>query len=95
MAREPLAFIDLKRQQARIRPQLDRAIAGVLAHGSYVMGPEIRQLESELAKFTGAKVSASRFTLAATDNDTFTGAVLTNNFMPDGRLQAQGPSDGK
>lgn len=59
MAREPLAFIDLKRQQARIRPQLDRAIAGVLAHGSYVMGPEIRQLESELAKFTGAKHALS------------------------------------
>jgi dTDP-4-amino-4,6-dideoxygalactose transaminase len=55
MAREPLAFIDLKRQQAQIRGRIDQAIAAVLAHGAYVMGPEIRQLESELAQFCGAK----------------------------------------
>jgi dTDP-4-amino-4,6-dideoxygalactose transaminase len=55
MTREPLAFIDLKRQQARIRHGLDRAIAKVLEHGSYVMGPEVRQLEDALGKFCGAK----------------------------------------
>jgi len=55
MLRQPLAFIDLKRQQAQIRDRLDVAIAKVLTHGSYVMGPEIRELESELAKFCGAK----------------------------------------
>lgn len=55
MTGEPLAFIDLKRQQARIRHGLDRAIAKVLEHGSYVMGPEVRQLEDALGKFCGAK----------------------------------------
>lgn len=55
MTRQPLAFIDLKRQQARIRDRLDAAIAGVLAHGAYVMGPEVRELEAELANFCGAK----------------------------------------
>ena len=55
MIREPLAFIDLKRQQARIRDRLDTAISKVLAHGSYIMGPEVRQLEAELATFCGAK----------------------------------------
>jgi dTDP-4-amino-4,6-dideoxygalactose transaminase len=55
MTREPLAFIDLKRQQARIRHGLDRAIAKVLEHGRYVMGPEVRQLEDALAEFCGAK----------------------------------------
>ncbi|MPZ57875.1 MAG: aminotransferase class I/II-fold pyridoxal phosphate-dependent enzyme [Rhizobiales bacterium] len=59
MTRQPLAFIDLNRQQARIRDDLDKAIASVLAHGSYVMGPEVRQLESELAKFCGAKHALS------------------------------------
>ena len=49
-----LAFIDLAAQQARIRPALDAAIARVLAHGAYVMGPEVRRLEAELAAFCGA-----------------------------------------
>ena len=59
MSRQPLAFIDLKRQQARIRDRLDKAIAKVLDHGAYVMGPEIRELEAELAKFCGAKHALS------------------------------------
>lgn len=51
----PIAFTDLKAQQERIRPQLDAAIAGVLDHGRYIMGPEIGELEAKLADFTGAK----------------------------------------
>ena len=49
-----IAFIDLAAQQRRIRPQLDAAIARVLDHGAYVMGPEVRQFEAELAAFAGA-----------------------------------------
>src|ERR1700722_18083304 len=49
-----IPFIDLAAQQARIRPALDAAIARVLAHGAYVMGPEVRDLEGRLAAFTGA-----------------------------------------
>lgn len=48
-------FIDLKRQQALIKPQIDANIAAVLAHGQYIMGPEIAELEARLAEFTGAK----------------------------------------
>jgi dTDP-4-amino-4,6-dideoxygalactose transaminase len=59
MIREPMAFIDLKRQQARIRDAIDKSIAAVLAHGSYIMGPEVRQLETELAAFCGAKHALS------------------------------------
>lgn len=47
-------FIDLNAQQDRIRSELDAAIAAVLSHGQYVMGPEIKQFESELAAFSGA-----------------------------------------
>src|SRR5580693_6905246 len=49
-----IPFIDLAAQPARIRPALDAAIARVLAHGAYVMGPEVRDLEGRLAAFTGA-----------------------------------------
>jgi dTDP-4-amino-4,6-dideoxygalactose transaminase len=51
----PIAFIDLAAQQARIRDRLDRAMARVLDHGQYIMGPEVQTLEEQLAGFTGAR----------------------------------------
>jgi len=54
-----IAFIDLAAQQKRIRPQLDAAIARVLDHGAYVMGPEVREFESALAAFCGARRALS------------------------------------
>lgn len=50
---EPLPFVDLAAQQARIKPELDRRIAMVLAHGRYILGPEVAELESRLAEFAG------------------------------------------
>ena len=50
-----LPFIDLAAQQARIRNQLDSAIARVLEHGRYIMGPEVGEFEEKLAAFCGAK----------------------------------------
>ncbi len=49
-----IPLIDLAAQQARIKPAIDAAIARVLAHGAYVMGPEVRELEARLAAFCGA-----------------------------------------
>jgi len=50
-----LDFIDLKTQQARIKTQLDENIQKVLAHGNYIMGPEIKELEKKLATYVGVK----------------------------------------
>ncbi len=50
-----MQFIDLAAQQARIKPQLDAAIARVLAHGQYILGPEVGELEERLCTYTGAK----------------------------------------
>jgi len=50
-----LPFIDLAAQQARIKPEVDAAIARVLAHGQYILGPEVRELEQQLAEFCSAK----------------------------------------
>lgn len=58
-AQNPLPFIDLKSQQARIRPKIDLAIQRVLDHGAYIMGPEVAQLESDLSDFCGAKYAIS------------------------------------
>ncbi|WP_029525625.1 DegT/DnrJ/EryC1/StrS family aminotransferase [Polaromonas glacialis] len=50
-----IEFIDLKAQQARIKSQIDAGIQRVLAHGQYILGPEVAELEEKLAAFTGAK----------------------------------------
>lgn len=50
-----IQFIDLKAQQARIRPQINAAIKRVLDHGKYIMGPEVKELEEQLAKFCAVK----------------------------------------
>lgn len=55
----PLQFIDLAAQQAQIRDKIDAAIATVLDHGQYIMGPEVKQFEQDLKDFTGAKHALS------------------------------------
>jgi dTDP-4-amino-4,6-dideoxygalactose transaminase len=50
-----IAFIDLQAQRARIADRIDAAIARVLAHGRFVMGPEIEELEARLARYVGAE----------------------------------------
>jgi UDP-2-acetamido-2-deoxy-ribo-hexuluronate aminotransferase len=49
-----IAFIDLEAQQDRIRPTIEAGIARVLAHGQYILGPEVAELEEALARYTGA-----------------------------------------
>ncbi len=50
-----IPFLDLKAQQARIAVDLRRRLDRVLEHCQFVLGPEVRELEDELAKFCGAK----------------------------------------
>jgi UDP-2-acetamido-2-deoxy-ribo-hexuluronate aminotransferase len=52
-------FIDLKAQQQRISALLKENIQRVLAHGQYIMGPEIRELETRLAAYVGVKHAIS------------------------------------
>jgi UDP-2-acetamido-2-deoxy-ribo-hexuluronate aminotransferase len=47
-------FIDLAAQQNRIRNKIETNIAAVLDHGSYIMGPEVGELEDRLADYVGA-----------------------------------------
>lgn len=54
-----MQFIDLAAQQARIRPELDAAIAAVMEHCQFVLGPEVGLFEAELAKFSEAKYAIS------------------------------------
>ncbi|MBS1985920.1 MAG: DegT/DnrJ/EryC1/StrS family aminotransferase [Bdellovibrionales bacterium] len=48
-------FIDLASQQTRIKDSLDKRMQAVLKHGQYIMGPEIAELEAQLAEYVGTK----------------------------------------
>ena len=48
-------FIDLKAQYATLKTDIDAAIHRVLDHGQYIMGPEVKQLETALAERVGAR----------------------------------------
>lgn len=47
-------FIDLAAQQERIKPEIDRRLQNVLAHGQYILGPEVNELEERLAVYCGS-----------------------------------------
>ncbi len=54
-----IQFVNMAAQQARIKEDLDVRMAAVLAHGKFIMGPEVRELEEKLAAFTDAKYCIS------------------------------------
>ncbi len=50
-----MAFVDLQAQRRRLGTGVERAIARVLDRGSFIMGPEVVELERRLAAFCGAR----------------------------------------
>jgi len=48
-----MQFIDLAAQQERIRPLIEAGFKKILDHGQYILGPEIKEIEENLAAFTG------------------------------------------
>jgi dTDP-4-amino-4,6-dideoxygalactose transaminase len=52
---EPVPLIDLAAQRHRLGKSVDEAVSRVLAHCQFINGPEVAQLEAELAAFSGAK----------------------------------------
>jgi dTDP-4-amino-4,6-dideoxygalactose transaminase len=52
---EPVPFIDIAAQRRRLGKSIDDAVSRVLGHCQFISGPEVIQLEAELAAFSGAK----------------------------------------
>ncbi|MEX8514083.1 MAG: DegT/DnrJ/EryC1/StrS family aminotransferase [Leptothrix ochracea] len=50
-----MQFIDLKSQYAALKSEIDAGIQRVLDHGQYIMGPEVKALETALASFVGVR----------------------------------------
>ena len=51
----PIPFIDVAAQRRRLGRSVDEAIARVLGHCQFILGPEVRELEVKLAEFCGAR----------------------------------------
>ena len=50
-----LPFVDLQAQRRRLGGRIEAAIAAVLAHGQFILGPEVEQLERALADYAGVR----------------------------------------
>jgi dTDP-4-amino-4,6-dideoxygalactose transaminase len=48
-----MEFIDLAEQYKRNKKSIDSRIASVLAHGRYISGPEVQELEEKLSDYVG------------------------------------------
>ena len=48
-------FIDLKAQRRRIGQRMDDAIMGAVNGGAYILGPQVKQFEDQLAAFSNVK----------------------------------------
>jgi dTDP-4-amino-4,6-dideoxygalactose transaminase len=51
----PIPFIDVAAQRRRLGRSVDEAIARVLGHCQFILGPEVRALEVKLSEFCGAR----------------------------------------
>ncbi|MCA3992580.1 DegT/DnrJ/EryC1/StrS family aminotransferase [Vibrio vulnificus] len=50
-----MQFIDLAAQYQHLKTKIDARIHKVLDHGHYIMGPEVFELEEQLAEYVGVK----------------------------------------
>jgi dTDP-4-amino-4,6-dideoxygalactose transaminase len=74
----PIPFIDVAAQRRRLGKSVDEAVARVLAHCQFVMGPEVRELEAKLAEFCGAKHAIS----CASGTDALLLVLMAKNIGP-------------
>jgi len=56
---QPIAFIDLNAQRERLGKAMDDAILKAIHGGAYIMGPEVRECEAQLARFGQAPKALS------------------------------------
>ena len=54
-----ISFIDLQAQRRRIAGEIDRAVRAAVEGGQWILGPQVKQLEKELAAFAGVKHAIS------------------------------------
>ena len=75
---DPIAFIDLRAQYRRLKPDIDAAIARVLEDGRYVMGAAVEELEAALA----ARAGAAHAVTCASGTDALQIALMAEGIGP-------------
>jgi dTDP-4-amino-4,6-dideoxygalactose transaminase len=55
----PIPFIDVAAQRRRLQPAVDQAIARVVDHCQFILGPEVKAFETALAAYCGARHAVS------------------------------------
>ena len=70
-----IPFIDLEAQKTQLGSRVEEAISRVIAHGKFIMGPEVAELEARLAKFCGVRHAVS----CASGTDALFLALLAKN----------------
>ena len=78
MTVESVPFIDIGAQRRRLGKSIDEAVARVLAHCQFINGPEVTELEAQLAKFSGAKHVVS----CASGTDALLMVLMAKNIGP-------------
>ncbi|WP_257326412.1 DegT/DnrJ/EryC1/StrS family aminotransferase [Pseudoalteromonas rhizosphaerae] len=73
-----MQFIDLAAQYQHLKTKIDARIKTVLDHGNYIMGPEVQELEDELAKYVGVKHAVT----CANGTDALTLAMMVLDIKP-------------
>jgi dTDP-4-amino-4,6-dideoxygalactose transaminase len=71
-------FIDIGAQRRRLGKSIDDAVARVLAHCQFINGPEVTELEAQLAKFSGARHVVS----CASGTDALLMVLMAKNIGP-------------
>src|SRR5512146_2328696 len=74
-----IQLFDLQRQRARLEGDIRRRIDAVLAHGQFVLGPEVAQLEQKIATFAGAGHAIG----VSSGRDALTIALMAMGVRPD------------
>jgi len=73
-----MEFIDLKEQYKRLKEDINNNITKVLDDGHYIMGEEVKILESNLAKYVGTKYCAT----CANGTDALSIAIMALDIKP-------------
>lgn len=73
-----MQFVDLKKQYELIKENVLSRIQNVLEHGMYIMGPEIQELEAQLASYVKAKHCIA----VASGTDALLVAMMALNIQP-------------
>jgi dTDP-4-amino-4,6-dideoxygalactose transaminase len=71
-------LVDLKAQYHSIKEEIDQAVRGVIERGEYILGPEVRSFEEEIAAFIGVKYAVG----VASGTDALHLAALAGGIKP-------------